>query len=375
MQIDKDAFSKVFNKDAKVNHAASKYHSLFCEGIAANGVPITSYSTLPINRNNCQHKYVSIKPKITGRYRREYITSFNIPGVRHVQLFLESFFKTLKSSKNTVVLYDPLAISASYGAVLGADISGKKKVAIVTDLPDFLSNNKTQNSINNKLLENPDGYVFLTKQMNDAVNKHHKPYIVLEGHSDIGMKDRQHRPIGKIRKIMYAGSLMKIYGIANLCEAFIECGFKDTELHIYGDGDYAPELQKMVKTHPNIVFHGSRENSEVVEAELESALLVNPRPTSGEYTKYSFPSKTMEYMASGTPVLSAKLPGIPDEYDEYLYYFDDKNKDGLKDALTVIMQKSDEELLRQGKAAKEFVIEKKNNKEQARKLIGFLRRI
>ena len=36
----------------------------------------------------------------------------------------------------------------------------------------------------------------------------------------------------------------------------------------------------------------------IVKEEKKSTLLVNPRFTNEEYTKYSFPSKNMEYMAS-----------------------------------------------------------------------------
>ena len=47
-------------------------------------------------------------------------------------------------------------------------------------------------------------------------------------------------------------------------------------------------------------------------------VLVNPRLNEGEYTKYSFPSKTMEYLSTGRPVVCYKLDGIPDEYDKHL---------------------------------------------------------
>ena len=53
-------------------------------------------------------------------------------------------------------------------------------------------------------------------------------------------------------------------------------------------------------------------NDEIVRLQCEATLLVNPRPSDKEFCKYSFPSKTIEYMASGTPVLMTKLPGVPD---------------------------------------------------------------
>ena len=95
-------------------------------------------------------------------------------------------------------------------------------------------------------------------------------------------------------------------------------------------------------------------------------LLINPRRSVEEYTKYSFPSKTLEYMSSGRPVLSYRLPGIPKDYEEYLYYIDDF--DSLSDAINNIMNLSFEELELKGKKAKEFVMKEKNAKNQTKKI-------
>ena len=42
-----------------------------------------------------------------------------------------------------------------------------------------------------------------------------------------------------------------------------------------------------------------------------------------------FPSKNHEYMVTGTPVLTTKLPCFPEEYDPYLYYMEDVSVDGF----------------------------------------------
>ena len=184
----------------------------------------------------------------------------------------------------------------------------------------------------------------------------------------------EHREFSnKIKKIMYAGSLRTIYGIADLCNAFVRCNFQNTELHIYGEGDFVPQLNKLVDKYPNIIFHGNCPNEEVVSMELDATLLVNPMPTDGEYTKYSFPSKTMEYMASGTPVLTSRLPGIPKEYDQYLFYFNDRREGDLEAMLKSIMNKDIYELSEMGTKAREFVLKYKNNIVQSAKIIRFLK--
>lgn len=376
--FDSETYKRIFTKEKKPMHAAVKYHSLLSKGLAENGVFVNTYSSLPANRENCGKLYVSSPAIIEGNLKTQYIASFNLPVIRQLQLMLKSFFKALFMPKDTVVLYDALVVSAAYGAVMGAKLSGKGCVAILTDLPKYMpiAQDEKMLRLNEKLIEKADGYVFLTEQMNETLNSDNKPYVVLEGHVDTAMTAREHKPFDDERKrVLYAGTLKKIYGIKNLCEAFAAVSNENEELHIYGDGDYAPELVKLIEEHPNIVYHGNCLNEVVVEAELDSSLLVNPRPTEGEYTKFSFPSKTLEYMVSGTPVLSAKLQGIPTEYDEYLYYFDDRSEDGLKNALRAILDKPSTELYERGRESRQFALEKKNNISQAKHVIELCKKV
>ena len=51
------------------------------------------------------------------------------------------------------------------------------------------------------------------------------------------------------------------------------------------------------------------------ERELASAdFLLNPRDTEWPGSKYSFPSKLLEYMLMDRPILSTRMHGIPNEY-------------------------------------------------------------
>lgn len=113
----------------------------------------------------------------------------------------------------------------------------------------------------------------------------------------------------------------------------------------------------------------------MVEEELKATLLINPRPTTEAYTKYSFPSKNMEYMVSGTPVLTTKLPGMPAEYNEYVYLVDEETVDGQSQTLTTVLLKSPEELHDFGARAREYVLREKNNVRQAGKIIEMIKEL
>ena len=219
-----------------------------------------------------------------------------------------------------------------------------------------------------------DKYILLTEQMNERVNPKGHPYIVMEALCDSSLKDEGQKDVEKAnpRTVLYAGGLYAKYGVKMLVEGFIKADVKDARLVLYGSGSYVEELVEVCKKHTNVEFRGVAPNEEVMEEELKATLLVNPRPTDEEFTKYSFPSKNMEYMASGTPVLTTRLPGMPKEYNSFVYLFDEETVDGYADSLRNVLAHPTEELRDKGVKAKRFVLDTKNNIVQAKRVIGIM---
>ena len=147
----------------------------------------------------------------------------------------------------------------------------------------------------------------------------------------------------------------------------------DTRLVIYGPGDYVEELKAIAEKDPRVQYGGMLLSAQVVEKEMEASLLINPRPTDEEYVRYSFPSKTMEYMASATPVLTTRLPGMPKEYYPYVNFIDDESPRGIARALEAVFSRTEADLGRQGQAARDFVLKERNNRVQAGKILEMLR--
>jgi len=372
--FDEECLNNRFEGKSVLPYAASKYNTLLFEGIVKNGIETNVLSVVPISR--AVYKKIVFKGYCVSKKNLtiQFLSQINLPVIKNILNILSGFFKTLFAPKESIVIYDVLVVSAAMGAILAAKLRRFKKVGVVTDLPKFqpIAKSSFMLRMNDKVVANSDGYVFLTRQMNDEVNVANKPYIVLEGHVDEHMEEKAHAPFSCQQKnIVYAGAIEKIYGIEMLCKAFVDIALPNEVLHIYGNGDYATELSALAQETRNIVYHGNRPNEEIVEAELNAMLLVNPRPTDGEYTKFSFPSKTLEYMASGTPVLSSRLAGIPEEYEDYIFYFDANTKEALGKQMRKILDLSPEDLEKKGSASREFVLRQKNNVIQSAKIIDF----
>lgn len=317
-----------------------------------------------------------------------YISFVNFPILRHVFLFIGSFIKTVHfalkgSRKNKSIICDVLNISISAGALLGGKLCGVKTVGIVTDLPGLMAVkidsrpsklSKIIKYINDLLITSYDYYIPLTEQMCNIINPKNKPYCVIEGLVDINMKLTTHTlSRDNLRHIIYAGSIHEKYGVKTFIEAFMLVSGDDMRLDIYGPGEMEKDMPFYMNQDSRIVYHGIVPNNVVVEEQLTATLLVNPRPTVEEFTKYSFPSKNMEYMASGAAVLTTKLPGMPKEYYPHVYLVENETVDGIKDALIYILSLSQNDVVKKGEEAKQFVLTYKNNKAQACKVLELLK--
>jgi len=315
-----------------------------------------------------------------------YLPFVNLPILKHICCFITCFFSVLKwclDNKKGVVICDALSIAVSMAALMASRIVRRSSIGIVTDVPAFLAGisknrinfkSKIVVLINTFTISRFNSYVFLTEYMNALINKKHRSYVVIEGQVDINMANTINELSGKYEKkvCLYAGSLKKVYGIKLLTDAFIAVDLDDTELHIYGSGDFGDELKTICMEHPNIKYLKVLPNDIVVKEQFKATLLVNPRPTNEEYTKYSFPSKNMEYMVSGTPILTTNLPGMPEEHKQYVYLIEDETVEGLTSTLRVVLSKTREELHQKGIVAKSFVLHNKNNVIQAKKIIDMI---
>ena len=110
---------------------------------------------------------------------------------------------------------------------------------------------------------------------------------------------------------------------------------------------------------------------ELLELERKATVMVNTTP-SQDFTRYFFPSKNMEYLASGTPTIMFRLGCMPKEYDEYLYYVDGNDADALREKIIEVCEKSQEELNAFGDRARQFIIEKKNPFVQCKRILDFI---
>lgn len=374
--MDAQDFANLFENSPKApGQQAQKFNRLMIQGLAENGAVVRAITARPVTGTNCPSKFLSANRVQRGKVRYHYCSVLNVKGIRILWQTFSAFVTVLFGGCDAVVT-DVLNASVAYGAVTAARLQKKPCIGIVTDLPELMVTGTNQNHVRlvRKIMQKCTGYVLLTEAMNESVNPEHKPYVIVEALCDSTIKPQTEvkTHTSCIKKCMYAGLLDARYGVKAMVDGFVLANVPDSELHIYGNGPYVDELQKVTQEHPNVIYHGIAMNDEVVRAEIEADLLINPRPTHEEFTKYSFPSKNMEYMASGTPVLTTNLPGMPEEYKQYVYLIEDESTEGIARAIKTTFDTVPSERDRKGHGAQEFVLNEKNNLFQSKRVLSML---
>lgn len=310
----------------------------------------------------------------------------NLVFTKHVSRFfalLFSFFKIGSANYEFIFIYS-FHLPFIAAAVLAKKIRFRntKVCLIVPDLPEYMSDSnsvvykalkKIDRMLLNKLSRYIDLYILLTKEMAIKLNLNDEQYVVIEGiasnlnvHYDITERDKKF--------IFYSGTLAQRYGVRELVDAFAALKTLDYELLICGSGDSKEYIENAEKYDKRIKYLGQMSREKAVNLQQSATVLVNPRGPEGEYTKYSFPSKVMEYMSSGRPVIMHKLPGIPEEYFKYCFTPDAVNTLSFKECLENTLKLSEDELTAVGSAAREFVLNNKSDFKQAEKIKNFLMR-
>lgn len=366
------------------SHAGQKFNSLIVRGLMENGCAVVSLSQRIIYRggendlhhedeyeNGVHYKYL---PRCKGRMPNRILTIFSAAM---------EIVKWCKKNPQGIVLCDTIQGELSIALWLTRVFRRNRSVAVVTDVPTIRAGEKRRGIlkalvyIKTVLISTFDGYIFLTKQMSQLLNPKAKPHVVVEGITDKRVLETPNELDKKYpdKVCMMAGLLEDIFGVDILLDAFerIEC--PEARLLFYGKGSAVQSIKKAAERDSRIRYCGELTHWQIVEEEKKATLLINPRPAVGAWTAYSFPSKNMEYIASGTPLVAFHLPCIPDEYKPYYYQVDANKEDGLEEVLRNLLKQERTILHSQGLRAQKWIVQSKNSKISMMRVLNMLNQL
>lgn len=311
------------------------------------------------------------------------LSLLNIPIIKQfyyniqASYYIKRWVKTYKDEEKCILMYDLLT---PYLQVLSSISSNKLKTfSIVADLPNEYGYEKSDKGLKGRIKEyigkksliqirNLDRLGLLTKQMSEVLNIRKEKYVVIEGFSN------RLRPFCELNKseqiiVLYTGVVSKTYQLDILVEAFGQIKNSNYELWICGNGNYVGELLVKCNLDKRIKYWGNLPALKIAELQSRATILINPRQNKGSYTKYSFPSKIIEYLSAARPVIGYKLDGIPDDYYDYIVTPHNDSIEELANTIVSVSQMPYSELKQLGIEGREFVIKRCNPREQISRLL------
>lgn len=395
--VPEDVMDKLIEVDHNPQIQTHKLSWAIIRGMECNGEIIDIISTIAVS------DYPSANLICSG-YRKwdrkngsdNWLVPFiNILGLKQLTRFISSFSFLLWWSiknfgkKRHVLIYG-LISSHLYAVRCIKLLFRTKATIIITDLPGLAVASDPwwkrilrplDSSLVHSATQYADGVIVLTRQISeDFVPK--VPAMVMEGILSVESEEMAKNIRTKLNDtskdfiILYAGALGKNYGIPLLLDAFVMLVGEDYRLCFFGRGDMVDDIRCRVKTDSRISLSEDFISAEDLFIKCQqSTVLINPRPTNEIFTRYSFPSKIIEYMAVGRPVVTTQLLSIPSDYHPYLIWLDQETPEALAALFENLRNGSDEQLCEIGEKSRDFVIREKNYRYQGKRIVDFIKQI
>lgn len=379
------------NVKDKLQNQINSYQCAFIEGIRSNllsGERLDLLNCLPVGIFPLQYRQLFLRSGKHDGGTIHQIGCINLPWFKQKGRALAAYrlaaeWMEQNPDNRTILVYTQYLPYMQALAKLKKRFADLKVAVIVTDLPNemgletgrrgaFKRIEAKMGRKSMELLRQMDGYVLLTDPMADALQIRHKPMEVIEGlilSNEQGTSNTT-PPAGKRPVFLYTGTLEKSLGIGEMLEAFKQ--MPEYDLWICGHGSMSAQVETAAEQYENIHFYGFVSQKEALAMQASATALINPRQPTGVFTRYSFPSKTLEYMRSGKPVLCCRLEGIPQDYEAYLSYMD-QGAEGIVRGVRSVMALTVQAREQLGRNARNYVLQNKNPRIQCQKLVSLLR--
>ena len=349
-------------------------------------IPIAAY---PKERKIC---LCSGSIRLTNDIHAEKVPFLNIFCLKQMFLLINTFILICNWSrrnlnKNKIIICYNAFPFVSIPAVLASKIFNIRTICIFADPPiDSEKGNTirrlakyTENVSFTKYIKQFSGLIVLNE---DSIRKYAPKlnYILIDGGFDVS--ETPINPPGgqwlningndKLR-IVFSGALVEYNGIKNLVSSLQYVKNTHISLEIYGLGPLEDYVINASQIDKRIKYMGNVPNSEMLKIQQNAGILINPRPVNDRVSQYTFPSKMIEYLLSGTPVITTKLNGLSIEYLNNVFAINGEKPTDIAETIELVLTQDKEYLVQKATKAREFIENEKSWDNHSYKIMEFIR--
>lgn len=223
----------------------------------------------------------------------------------------------------------------------------KRSIVIVADYSERISYRNISGKIYASLqlwsMQRFDTVVGLSGNIKDKLRVKQQ-FILMEGGIDEELYNAfSYKPheTGAPIIFMYSGLLSHVTGVNLLLDAIKQMDRQNIRLWISGKGELEDLVRTVAKVDNRIRFLGHLPYEEYIRRLQRVDVLINPRDMSLPENQNNFPSKIMDYLASGKVILSTKFAGWEQFEDNIV--FCESSTEGIGNSMESIADKSIDE--------------------------------
>jgi len=219
----------------------------------------------------------------------------------------------LLDDSDAVICYN--VIYAWMGLPFWARRKKKKSIAIIADYSEAISYKnlagKMYAFLQGMCMRHFDTVVGLSSNIEKKLSKKQR-FVLMEGGIDRKLYDGFcYKDTANIetKVFLYSGLLSTVTGVDKLLEMMGKIKNPNVNLWISGKGDLETEVMAAAKADSRIKNLGHLPYEDYVKTLGEADALLNPRNMELPENQNNFPSKIMDYLASGKTIISTKFVG------------------------------------------------------------------
>ncbi len=353
-----------------VSPAANRWQSSLVQALGELGQSVVMVGHVPEaawphGPRSVHSEEDSLAPELKGQL----ISYTNVPFVRGLSLQVQ-YRRAVDAAWQA---YGPAKAAISYNAYdynvsAGRYLQQARRipwVCVVADAPgEGKAYERHQAHINTA-----DGCVFLGWAAFQGFSGAHK--LHLDGGVAALRLDSQTAPPQGQPVVMFSGALSRYTGVDLLAEAFHLVRFPGAELWITGPG--ANETVDRLAAQDNrIKVFGLVTDAKLKELSAQASVFVNPRPSSIPDNRMNFPSKVLEYLSYGKPVISTLTPGLSPNYRDILIVPDRETPESLARSVEQVLAWDEKTRSAWRGMATSFLVQEKLWSVQAASLLRWL---
>jgi len=274
----------------------------------------------------------------------------------------------------------------SLAVKLAAMLFGVKAAAIVmntsddertgvkhTGLSREAPSSRGERAVGDWLMNSYDSYVILSDD-DERLRYQHKPHIIIDGLVDLKLNSVLHTVGEKFEEmiIVCIDKFDEGSGVENLLNAFLHVECAEARLWLFGSRELSQQIALYEASDDRICYCGEIPHNKLLDIAGKASLLVSTAPCDKTWNKCFSMMTYMEYMVTGTPLLTTCLSGMPLEYTKHVYGIDDESVAGIARKLNELLAMDRREIHHYGLQARAYIFQHKNNKIQSSRVYSLM---